>query len=774
MMQRHLRACVACAALLLACASLSLARSRKGDKFFKDAEAAELVKDWDKALDLYQKAVDESPGDANYLINMRRARFQAGQMHVDRGEKLRSEGKLEEAIQEFQTGLIADPGSAIAVQDYKQTRQMIERARQPGAKASDIGLTAIEKARKDTEDRIATILSVPELKPTQVVPPLKMNNQSPRVLFETVGKIAGINVLFDSTFSGRNTAGFNVDLNSSSVEQAFDYLALLTRTFWKAISPNTIFVTEDNPTKRRDYEDNVMKVFYVTNTTTVQEFQEIAQAVRTVPEARRTFTYNAQKAIIVRGTADQVAMAEKLIHDLDKPKSEVVVDVIVMEANSSHTRDLAASLLAGSTSGLSIPFVFTPRNPVLTGGTAAAGSTPPQIRASDGQKAQLNIGDRIPYATGSFQPGVGSVGVSPLVQTQFNFVDTGVNVDITPYVHSAEEVTLHVDINVSTVRDRIDLGGVSQPIIGQRKAVADIRLREGEVSILGGLTQLQDSQTVNGIPGLVNIPILGKLFFGSQSIDKERAQLLIALIPHIVRTPDYTNENVRGIGVGNDSTIRLNYAPREPAAAPAPVVPAGGPQVPPGPAQPEGLKPPVPMAVPSITQPQIPGQTSTLGATLPVPGVPPPAAGMSPAPTAGDAAKVSFQPGSLQAQLSGVVGVNLQLENVTDLFAVTSLKLKFDPAVLKLNDVTPGELITREGGRVTSVKEIHNETGEALLTVTRLEGSKGVTGSGALATLNFIAVGKGSTKVQVTELGLKNTQSVTVAAALGELPVTVQ
>jgi general secretion pathway protein D len=374
MMQRHLRACVALAAVVLACAPLGLA-NRKGDKLFKDAEAAELVKDWDKALELYQNAVDESPGDSKYLINMRRARFQAGQMHVDRGEKLRSEGNLEEAIQEFQKGLMADPASAIAIQDLKQTTQMIQRARQPGAKAGDSGLTPIEKARKDTEDRISSILSVPELKPTQTVPPLKMNNQSPRVLYETVGKIAGINVLFDSTFSGRNTAGFNVDLNSSNVEQAFDYLALLTRTFWKAISPNTIFVTEDNPTKRRDYEDNVMKVFYVTNTTTVQEFQEIAQAVRTVPEARRTFTYNAQKAIIVRGTADQVAMAEKLIHDLDKPKSEVVVDVIVMEANSSHTRDLAASLVTASGSGLNIPFAFTPRNPVLTGGTGTGTGT---------------------------------------------------------------------------------------------------------------------------------------------------------------------------------------------------------------------------------------------------------------------------------------------------------------------------------------------------------------------------------------------------------------
>ncbi len=681
MIQRHLRATVACAALLFAVAAPSFAKTRKGEKLLKDGQVAEGKGDWDKALELYQQAVDESPMDSAYQIPMRRARFEAGQMHVDRGEKLRSQGKLEESMAEYQKAIMADPGSAIAIQHMRQLKQMLDREKQqPGGSAEDRGLTPIERARKDTESRISSILSLPELKPTQPVPPLKMNNQSPRVLFETVGKVAGINVLFDSTFSGRNTAGFNVDMNTSSVEQAFDYLALLTRTFWKPISSNTIFVTEDNPTKRRDYEDDVMKIFYVTNTTTVQEFQEIAQAVRTVPEARRTFTYNAQKAIIVRGTADQVAMAEKLIHDLDKPKSEVVVDVIVMEANSSHTRDLAASILASGKAGLSIPFAFTPRNPILSGSTTpttdpttGVTTTPaatsgislarighistndfsttlpgallnalmtdsnarvrqsPQIRASDGQKATLNIGDRVPYATGSFQPGVGTVGVSPLVQTQFNFVDTGVNVEITPYVHSGEEVTLHVDVNVSTIRDRIDLGGVSQPIIGQRKAVADIRLRDGEVTILGGLTQVQDSNSSNGIPGLVNIPILGKFLFGSQSLDKERGNLLIVLIPHIVRTPDYTSENVRGIYAGNDSTVKLSYGPRAGQSPPAPVAvppsaPAGVPPgvpIPPGPAQPEVVKPTVPGATPLAvpTQSDNPGAVSGANSPATVDGV---------------------------------------------------------------------------------------------------------------------------------------------------------
>ena len=169
--------------------------------------------------------------------------------------------------------------------------------------------------------------------------------------------MAGINVVFDSQYSGAARAIQNVDIATNMpIEQAFDYLAMLTHTFWKPISPNTIFVAEDNVTKRRDYEDEVVKVFYVTNVTSVQEFQEIATTIRTVAEIRRVFTYNAQKALIVRGTADQVALTEKLIHDLDKPKSEVVIDVIVMQVNSQYSRSLAATIASGGRRGCSRRF----------------------------------------------------------------------------------------------------------------------------------------------------------------------------------------------------------------------------------------------------------------------------------------------------------------------------------------------------------------------------------------------------------------------------------
>jgi general secretion pathway protein D len=789
------------------------AKSGKGDKFFKEGQAAEMKQDWDHALELYQQALDEKPGDSGYTIAMRRARFQAGQMHVNLGEKLRSQGKLSEALGEFQKALMADPSSPIAIQEIKRTQQMIDREKgKTPPKPEDRGQTPAEQARRDSDEQMASILSPPELKPiVRQIGPLKMNNQPPKVLFETVGKLAGINVLFDSQFTppSRN---FNVELPVSSAEQALDYLAVLTHTFWKPVAANAVFITEDNPTKHRDYDDQIVKTFYVTNATSVQEFQEIAVAIRTVADIRRVFTYNAQKAMIVRGTVDAVALAEKLVHDLDKPKSEVVIDVIVMEASSSHTRNLAASLVtAAGTPGLSLPFAFTPRNPVLTQGTTTGtgtgtgttgtgttgtGTTPtttptnsgvslaqlahistndfsttlpgallnlmltdsktkvrnsPQLRASDGQKATLKIGDRIPYATGSFQPGVGTVGVSPLVSTQFNFVETGVNVDLTPQVHSPTELTLHIEVEVSSVNSYVNLGGISQPVIGQRKNIADIRLREGEVSIIGGLSSLSDAKSVNGIPGLVNIPLVGKYLFGGENIDKEGNELLIALVPHIIRTPDYTAENLRGIYAGNENAVKLNYSPKpEPAAT-----------VPP----PEGAKPePSSPFVVTPTPPATPAPAAT-----PTPATPPPA---TPAP-AGQT-RVSFMPAALQTTLSSVVTVAIQVENGTDLFAASPLKIKFDPAQLRLNEFAPGDVLSRDGGRVTSVKDIRNDTGEATLTVSRLPGSSGVSGTGVIATLSFVAVGKGSSTLTITDLGLKNSQQQSVAATLGELPVKVQ
>src|SRR6185503_8416964 len=189
----------------------------------------------------------------------------------------------------------------------------------------------------------------------------------------TVGKVAGINVLFDPDFVQQSTKPLSIDITNSTVEQALDYLGVMTKGFWKPLSSNTIFVTQDNTTKRRDYEEQVMKVFYLNNVNTPQELQEIATNVRSICDIRRLFTYNAQMAIIVRAEADRVALAEKLIADLDKPKSEVLIDVLVLETNVNKDRDLAFGLAEGINSP--ITYNGTVATPAPAAG-AGGGTTP--------------------------------------------------------------------------------------------------------------------------------------------------------------------------------------------------------------------------------------------------------------------------------------------------------------------------------------------------------------------------------------------------------------
>lgn len=762
------------------------ARTRKGDKLYKLGVQAEAHKEYDKALEYFQQAEKEDPKEPSYELATRRARFESSTAHVEAGNKLQKAGDLEKSLVEYQKAFATDPGSMIAFQNMSQVKELLDEKAKGLLKPGEKPLTSVEKAQKESLERIQSLLPVPELKPvTNVVGALKMNNQPPKVLYETVGKLAGVNVLFDPQMQpGKNA---NLDLNNVSLQEALDYIALLTKTFWKPVSSNAIFVTEDNVTKRRDYEDEVVKVFYLKNPTSTQEFQEIVTAVRSVTDVRRMFQFNAENAVVVRDTVDKVALVEKLLHNLDKPKAEVMVDVIVMDVSSDVSHQIGAGLVSNGTNGLAVPFQFSPTNPITsstgtgangTGGTGATGSTTtttttgttassstyvalsqlghigtsdfstslpgamlqavmsdsrtkiqesPQLRVSDGQKATLKIGEKYPYATGSFQPGVGTVGVSPLVSTQFQFVDVGVNVELTPHVHGSDEVTLHISVDISDIANTLNLGGLSQPVIGQKKNEADIRLKDGEVSLIGGLMQDQDTSVIGGIPGLVNIPILGKYLFGNVSKDRSKEELMIALIPHIVRKPDVTGLDMREVASGTDATVKLNFAPRveEPAA---------------------------PSTAPASTTP-------ANGAVTPA--------------TPGGAARLVFDPANVKAQLSSQVKIVLQAQNMTDL-ANVPVKVRWDPKVLRLEMISPGALLTEDGKIAAPSLDIRNDTGDASIDITRLAGAAGVNGNGPLLQLTFTAVGKGTTTVSVTEAALKNSAQKAISVQPPSVPVAVQ
>ena len=832
---------------MLLCPTLPLqARTKKGDKFLAEGRIHEQKKEWDEALDNYEKALSEDQADIVYQMAATKVHFQAGQSHIDKGMKLRSAGQLGEALIEFQKAYAINPGSAAAAQEVRRTTEMIERERkrveETGKESTpkERALTEGEKAKKETEDRIDSILGVPQLRAIDPSPIHLRMNGSAKLLFETVAKVAGLNVLWDPEYTSQVKGNVPVEFENSTLEEALDYLAVITKSYWKPLSPNTIFITMDNPNKRRDYEEQVAKVFYLSNVSTPQELQEIVNAVRSVADIQRFFPYNAQNAIIAKGSADQVALAEKILHDLDKPRSEVVVDIIVMEASSIYTRQLTAAI---ASTGLTVPGNFTPRSGLqvvnnatttatTTGstGTTATGTTTtdtgtttaasgtaiplsnlghlssadfsttipsallqavlsdattkvlqsPQLRAVDNLKATLKIGDREPTATGSFQPGIGGVGINPLVNTQFTFIDVGVNVEITPRVHDNGDISLHVDLDISSVTGHVNLGGIDQPIIGQRKISHDIRMPDGAVQLLGGLTKYQDTKTKTGIPGLGSIPILGRLFSG-ESVDRERQELMIALIPHVVRRPEYTAENLRGIAVGNQQSVHLSYG-RQPGSAPAVAPKKESPTAatPPVANTPAAVNPAVPSAVMS-TPVEAPGLAPP--ATAPPmgqPGMAPPAtAPAADAPAKPDAPKqignavVRFLPPQLESSPQGMLTVALIIENATEVSSAP-LQVTFDPKVVKLNDAGRGDFFSSDGQIPLFTKNIQNDTGAAAMNLNRLPNTPGVSGSGVLATLIFQSIAKGSTTVTVPNLTVRNAQGQVVFSGSPQMTINVK
>jgi len=327
------------------------------------------------------------------------------------------------------------------------------------------------------------------------------------------------------------------------------------------VTENTIFVIQDTAAEAPRLRRTVVKTFYLSNITQPQDLTDIANGLRQVAEIRRFSNSTRRNAIIVRDTRTRLRSREKLINDIDKARPEVVIQVEVLSASTERLRDLGVNPGQSASLAFNPPTTTTNNNSTTTPNTSLPlkgfhfstadysvtlpGATAnfiltdtatkiiqnPEIRSVDGQPAKLRIGSRVPIATGSFQAGVGvgTTAVNPLVNTQFTYLDVGVNIDITPHVHPNHEVSMKVAIEVSQVTGQQAIGGIQQPIIGQQKFDQDIRLREGEVSILGGLFQQIDSATLNGIPGLSQIPLMQYLTSDKKK-DHQENDVLVVLI----------------------------------------------------------------------------------------------------------------------------------------------------------------------------------------------------------------------------------------------------
>jgi general secretion pathway protein D len=728
----------------------------KGQPDYNQGKKAETIQDYDAAFVYYQKAAKADPYNANYKIKLNRIRFEASELHVKRGVELRKQGDLQGAAGEFQRAQAMDPSSPVADQELHKTVEMIaeknraaDAAAEPPADPNEVPLAA----------------SPPELKPLSRGPiNLKMTNDA-KIAFDTIGKLAGLTVIYDPDFPPRR---ISVELNNVTMEQALEIVSLESKAFVKPVTENIIFVIPDQPAKRRDYEEQVVKTIYLSNTFQPQDITEIMTGLRQLLDLKRIQQLNSQNAIIVRDTPDKLLLAEKIIHDIDKAKPEVVVQVEVLEARTDRLRDLG--ILPGQTASIAInPNNSTTSSSSSTTTTTAATTLNqlrhlngtdyavtlpsltanavlsdtstriiqnPEVRSVDGQTAKLRIGDRIPIATGSFQAGVGvgSTGgagfVNPLVNTQFTYLDVGVNIDLTPRVHPNRDVSLKLKVEVSSHTGDQAIGGITQPIISQRVIEHDIRLKEGEVSILGGLVQRTDSKTLEGWPGLAKLPLL-RYLFSHDKTDHQEDEVLIVLTPRIVRIPEWTKANLRPLYSGSETNVQVKRESeiRAPVQQPA-------------------------------TSPQ--AQTNqNMGA-----GVPTPAPGAA-------AAKIRFEPQSLSLKAGQTATIGVVVENVSDLFSIPLL-LQYNPAVISVEEVQHGGFLSGGTQEIAIVQQVFKEKGQAIISATRRPNTPGVSGSGTLIGIVVKALAPGSSNLSIVQVNAKDSQQKLIPLITSEAALQVQ
>jgi general secretion pathway protein D len=500
-------------------------------------------------------------------------RFQAATEHVRAGQKQRAAGKFPEALAEFRRAVEIDSSNFIAAQELRATADMMRRIELHAAPVPESPLA-----------KLAEKAGVPvELHPLSETPINLRMTATADSIYKVIGKLAGVNVLLDPDYKPPK---ISLELNNVTLYDALDMIGLDSKSFWRPVSSNTIFVTSDSPGKRKDLEQSVMKTFYLRNLSTANELQEAANSLKQLLDVNRVQLLPALDALVLRGTTDQMILAEKLLSDIDKPKAEVVIDIAVMQVSRERLRTLgtnpptsASVVLApqqssSGTSGGSSNGQFTLNSLANLDAKDILVSIPgatfsflmsdshtkileqPEIRALNDEKATLKIGDRVPVATGSFQPGVGGLAVSPLVSTQFQYFDVGVNIDITPHVHSAREVTLKMVLEISSVTGQQNIGGISQPIIGQRRIEHEIRLADGEVNLVGGILEESETTSLSGWPWISKVPIL-KYLFAQEAKNHAENEIVFAITPRIIRAQDLTEQNLRLVQVGTGNSIQL-------------------------------------------------------------------------------------------------------------------------------------------------------------------------------------------------------------------------
>ena len=467
------------------------AHGQSASSWDKRGTTAEAREDYDAAFEAFRQAHLKKPKDLRYKTRYERLRFEAANMHVDRGRTLRQSGDFDGAVNEFARALQIDPGNQAAAQELSVTQKPAPGAggaavAAPAAGGANAGNVIVPGVGEQTPHQLKVQSDISSMQaPVTLMPvsddPITLHMvEDTKVVYQAICKAAGLNVIFDPEYTAKRIP---VDLNSVSLPDALHIVGVLSGTFWKPVTSNTIFVAANTRTKRTDLDDLAVQTFYLTNVSQQNDANEIMVAIRNLLDpGLKIYLVASQNALIIRATPDELILAEKLINDLDRTRPEVVVDVAVLEVSRQKERNLGITLptsfgltpqysnanssssstsTSTATSGITLNTLgnlnATNFAVSITGGTVNALLSDsdtrvlqnPRIRATDGQHATLKIGSKIPVATGSYSAGTAITSASLGVQTQFTYLDVGVNIDITPTVHYDREISLKLKIEVS-------------------------------------------------------------------------------------------------------------------------------------------------------------------------------------------------------------------------------------------------------------------------------------------------------------------------------------
>jgi len=532
-----------------------------GFRAARQAEIASETGDWDQAVLYWAEAARQEPTNIRYKANLLRAQVQASVDHFEKGKQFHEAGVLERSLVELQQAAQLDPSNQYARVELDKVRREIDALRQ------GTDLETIEEMKRKARG----IRPQPPLLNPRSDEPISLEFPEPtpiQSIYRALGKAFGINILFDPNLKDLEIP---IVLREVTAQDALEILMRAAGHFYKVLDPQTIIIAADTPQNRRNYEDLVIQAFFLSNA----DVKDAMTTLRSLIGAKQIAMNEQLNAIILRDTADKVKVAEKIIETVDKAKAEVVVDVELLQLSTVKLRDLGVELssysitqsLDAGDGGLRLSDIssLNENNWTLTipnfiynfvkSNTDAQLLAQPRLRISEGEKARLVIGDRVPVPVTSFNT-ANTVGGNIVPITSFQYQDVGITINIEPRVHHNKEVTLNLTVEVSQISGQVSGGGgqASQPIIGTRTIESTIRLRDGETNFLAGLIRRDDSVSESGVPGLSDIPVIGRLF-SNNNRDNRRTDVILTLTPHIVRLPDITQEDLLPIWVGTEQNI---------------------------------------------------------------------------------------------------------------------------------------------------------------------------------------------------------------------------